>query len=224
MGRVAAMVTAMVLLAGAGGLQAQEAADSAAITRAGPRTALPLPEEIALARSGAPAKVSAEATIIAWNGSEFVTAVEGTGEATCYVARGWPDAVEPHCFDAEGARTILPIHLLENRLRHEGVAEEEIEARVAEGIRSGELQLPTRPVMSYMMSAAQEIRTGNGTPIGAWRPHLMIYYPYLTDRAIGSSDGPVFEAGVVLDAGTALSNITIPVAEFVEVEDEGADG
>ena len=196
-------------------------AQQASPTRAGPRAPMPLQEEIALARSAAPASVSGDATIVVWNGSDFEIAVEGTNGATCYVARAWPEAVEPHCFDSEGSRTILAIHLLENRLRHEGLSEEAIQARVAEGLRSGELQLPTRPAMSYMMSAEQELITGNGTAIGAWKPHLMIYYPYLTDEMIGSSGGPALAAGVVMESGTAVSNITIPVADFVQVVRKG---
>ncbi|MEE2899199.1 MAG: hypothetical protein VX815_12120 [Gemmatimonadota bacterium] len=39
---------------------------------------------------------------------------------------------------------------------------------IAEGLRRGEFRLPSRPVMSYMMSAAQELISDEGEAAGAW--------------------------------------------------------
>ncbi|NIQ56526.1 MAG: hypothetical protein GWN85_24575, partial [Gemmatimonadetes bacterium] len=64
-------------------------------------------------------------------------------------------SLEPHCFDAEGSATILAIHLRRAELRAKGATDQEIDAEIAREIDRGALRLPTRPVLSYMMSSAQ---------------------------------------------------------------------
>ncbi len=217
----ATMMTSMVAVA-AMALGQGAAGQSRESGSAGPRSVLPRDREIALARSAAPAAVSAEATVLTWNGHDFEVGVEGTNGVTCYVGRSWVESLEPHCFDEEGARTILPIHLLETRLLHEGRNSEEIDAAVAEGLRSGSLRLPTRPVMSYMMSAGQQLVSDDGRSVGAWESHLMIYYPYLTEEDLGLGPTPSTDAAVVVDPGTPFSNIMIVLKAHVPVTEAGA--
>ena len=208
--------TLATLLVTAGALSAQSVESG----RAGAREVLARTLEMDLARSAAPPRVSAEATVLLWNGSGFEVGHEGSNGVTCYVARSWPDSLEPHCFDEEGARTILPIHLRQMELWHQGTRGEQIEAVIAEGLRTGEFRLPSRPAMSYMMSAGQELISDEGQPAGAWRPHLMIYFPYLTDEAIGLSGPPSAEAAMIVDPGTPLSNILVVVDDFATVTTE----
>jgi hypothetical protein len=189
----------------------------------GVRPTLPAAHEIALARSAAPEAVSAEATVLVWDGSEYSTAVDGSNGATCYVGRSWPASLEPHCFDEEGSRTILPIHLYETRRRHEGAEAETIEAEIGRRLADGTFRLPSRPVMSYMMSAAQELISDQGDPAGAWLPHLMIYYPYLTPEGAGLGPVPSMEAAVITDPGTPMSSIMIVVRNAVEPDDPGRE-
>lgn len=184
--------------------------------RAGPRKVLDRGREIALALSAAPAEVSGAATVLAWNGSGFEVAREGSNGVTCYVGRSWPESLEPHCFDEEGSATILPMHLRQIELQHAGFGPDAIDAEIAEGLRAGTFRLPTRPAMSYMMSAAQELIDDDGTPVGAWQPHLMIYFPYLTEAGLGLGTVPSTEAAVVVDPGSPLSNVMIVVRGFVE--------
>jgi hypothetical protein len=190
--------------------------------RPGPREVLDREREVALAVSAAPAAVSDEATVLVWNGSGFDRAREGTNGVTCYVARSWPESLEPHCFDQEGTETILPIHLRQMELWNEGRSSAEIDSVIADGLRTGEFRLPARPVMSYMMSAGQQLRGDDGTPVGAWRPHLMIYYPYLTPDAMGLGATPSTEAAVVVDPGTPFSNLMVVVNDFVAVRSADA--
>jgi hypothetical protein len=193
------------------------AAQSDGAGRAGPRETLPRQIEVDLARSAAPRAVSDEATVLVWSDGTFEVAHEGSNGATCYVARSWPESLEPHCFDEEGSRTILPMHVRRLELQHEGRSEEEIDAEIAEGLRTGDFRLPSRPVMSYMMSAAQNLISDEGQRAGAWRPHLMIYYPYLTQEALALGPAPSTAAAIVVDAGTPLSNIMVVVQAFAEV-------
>lgn len=214
----ATIVTATVLACG----PLAAAAQTGPATRTGPREVLPRAREVALARSAAPAEVSGAATVLAWNGSDFEVAEQGTNGVTCYVARSWVQSLEPHCFDVEGSKTILPIHILELRLQVQGMDEAAIDAEIERRIARGELRLPTRPVMSYMMSAGQELISDSGDPVGAWEPHVMIYYPDLEADALGLGAVTSPAAGVVTDPGTPLSSLMLIVPDAVPVAGEGA--
>lgn len=108
--RTIGMVAAMLTVADT------RAAQSVESGRAGPREVLARAVETDLARSAAPPSVSADATILLWNGAGFDVAYQGSNGVTCYVARSWPESLEPHCFDEQGAFTILPIHLRQMEL------------------------------------------------------------------------------------------------------------
>lgn len=181
------------------------------------RIVLERDEEILLARSAAPPEVSAEATVLVYRpGTGFEVAVEGSSGVTCLVNRSRVASLEPHCYDSEGSETILQIHLREAELRERGLDAEAIQADVDAGIRSGALRLPSRPAMTYMMSAGQRLVSDDGREVGAWKPHLMIYVPYLTSQAVGLGDTPSTRAAVLVDSGTALANIMIVVEDFVD--------
>ncbi len=191
------------------------AQDSRDARRAGPRKVLPAAHEIALARSAAPASVADSASVYVFTDSGYVLAARGTNGAACYVSRSWPASVEPHCFDSEGAATILPMHMREVELLHRGVPPAEAEREIGAGISSGHFRLPRRPAVSYMMSAAQELISDDGRPVGRWRPHVMIYYPFLEDE--GGARTPDMKAAMITGARTASSSITLVVPEFVPV-------
>lgn len=196
------------------------AAQSVEAGRAGVRAPLDRETEVALARSAAPAAVSERARVLVWNGDGFETAHQGSNGVTCYVARSWPESLEPHCFDEIGSQTILPIHLRQMELWHAGRTEEEIDAVIGEGLRDGTFRLPDRPAMSYMMSAGQRLIGDDGQAAGSWEPHLMIYFPWLTGEDLGLGASPSTEAAVIVDPGTPFSNIMIVVKTFVEVAGE----
>ena len=183
--------------------------------RVGARPTLPREEEIALARSAAPSQISAKARVWVWTGTEYVVADSGTSSVNCYVGRPWTGAIEPHCMDAEGSATILPIQMRRVALFARGVAEAEVEREIAEGIKAGKYRLPSRPAFTYMMSASQSLVTATGHAIGAWQPHLMIYYPNLNaDQS--ALPGFVPGIGLVDSPDTPYSAFVIPVKEFVK--------
>ena len=64
-----------------------------------------------MARSAGPATVSSGATVWAVRDGRYEVAQEGTNGNHCFVARTWAESMEPVCYDAEGARTILPIEI-----------------------------------------------------------------------------------------------------------------
>ena len=188
--------------------------------KSGPRTVMDRAHEIALARSAAPAASAADATIVIWDGEDYETAVEGSNGVTCWVSRSWTDSVEPHCFDEEGSRTILPMHMHRMKRQHQGWSMERIDTEIGEGLTDGTFRLPTRPAMSWMMSAGQHLIGDDGNVAGAWQPHLMIYFPWLTAEGMGFGSTPSLDAGMVVDPGTPFSNIMIVVRDFVPVGSE----
>lgn len=204
------MRPAMLCLAAALGTAAPALAQSYGGGQSGPRPLLPRAEEIALARSAAPAVMSDSATIYVLTATGYEVAVTGTNGGACYVSRDWLDSLEPHCFDAEGARTILPMAMRRVELLHQGRSRDEADREVADGLLDGRFQLPARPVLSYMLSSAQRLVSDDGRPVGAWKPHVMIYYPYWSDAGAAGPDV------VLVDAGKPTATLVVVVPSFVE--------
>lgn len=184
--------------------------------QAGRRVLLPRNEEVALARSAAPGAVSDSASVWVLGERGYELAVHGSNGNACYVSRDWLESLEPHCFDAEGAVTVLPMAMHRIALLHQGRSIAEADREISDGIASGRFRLPRRPAMSYMMSAAQRLISDEGHPVGRWHPHLMIYYPYLTASDLGLGTRPDMGTAIVVDGGKPLANIMIVLRDFVQ--------
>lgn len=193
-------------------------AQSDAGTRGGKRALLAPAHEIALARSAAPREVSANATIYVLTDTGYAVAVAGTNGNACHVNRSWPESVEPHCFDREGAETVMAIELFRMARVQQGVAGAEIDRAIADGLRDGRFRLPRRPAMSYMMSGAQQLIGDDGKPAGRWQPHIMLYVPYMTGEELGLGNTPNPAAAIVVDPGKPLANIMVVVKNFIVPE------
>ncbi len=190
-------------------------AQSAAAGRPGPRIMLPRAREVALARSAAPADVSRDATVMILTERGFEVAEKGKTGVTCVVSRSQPQSLEPICYDAEGSATVLPIELRRTELLRAGKSAEEVELEIGRGLVSGKYRLPRRPAMSYMMSSGQVLYSDEGKLVGKFQPHLMIYYPNLTQADLGLGT-PSLQAAIVVDEGQPLSNIMVVVKDFVD--------
>jgi hypothetical protein len=197
-------------------------AQSAVAGQAGRRPLLDRSEEVALARSAAPRHVSRDASVWVLTDSGYTVAERGASGVACYVSRSWIESVEPHCFDEEGARSIMPIEMRRVELRHRGIEREAEDREIAAGLASGRFRLPRRPVLSWMLSGAQRLISDEGKPVGKWRPHLMIYYPYLTAAELGLGPVPDLKHAVLVDGGTVTSNLMIVTSEFVQPEPPAA--
>ena len=183
-------------------------------SRQGARPVMPRDAEIALARSAAPPAVSGRARVWLWNGTAYVVTDSGASRVNCYVGRPWVPSVEPHCFDEEGSRTVMPILMRKVELYAQGKTDAEADREIADGLLKGRYRLPSRPAVTYMMSQKQELVNGNGSAVGAWQPHLMIYHPNLTGEGVGLP-GFVADLGFVENPGTALSALIVPLKSFV---------
>lgn len=181
----------------------------------GRRPLLPRTREIALAKSAAPAAVSDSATVYVLGEREYEVAVRGSNGNACYVSRDWLVSLEPHCFDAEGAATVLPMAMARIALLHQGRSKADADREIADGLASGRFRLPRRPALSYMLSAEQRLVSDDGQPVGRWQPHLMLYIPYITAAELGLGPVPDAKTAIVVDGGTPLANVMIIVRDFV---------
>jgi len=178
---------------------------------------LPVGREIALARSAAPAEISAKATVLVLvRGKGYEVAEEGSNGVTCLVTRSWPEAIEPYCLDAEASRSILQVELRKAELKEKGWRRDAIQVDIAEGFRTGRLAPPSRLAMTWMMSADQVLFNDAGERVGAWKPHVMIFYPYLSEADVGLDGEPPENGPMVVDPGRPTSNVILVMPSFVQ--------
>lgn len=192
------------------------AAQGAGAGRPGRRPILPREAEIALARSAAPASVSATARVFVFTDTGYVVADSGASEVVCLVSRSWPTSLEPSCYDGEAAATVMPIEMFRVLRYHQDSAVAGIEAAIAAGLMDGRFRLPARPAVQYMMSSGQRLVSDDGKAVGAWRPHLMIHVPYLTNAMVGHRGEPDLNGGLVVDSGRPTANLMVVVPAFVD--------
>lgn len=180
-------------------------------------------QEIALAKSAAPANISNHATISVLTPSGYVVAQEGSNGFVCMVMRGWsaptysPAQVRdlvydanvraPICFDPRAAKTVMPYYELRSKLGMAGETPNQIAHDVRDAYASG--ALPQRDTVSfaYMWSADQNLGPG----AGHWHPHIMIFAPNYQNALLGGNAFGSPLPQVTDDAGTPFTVVVIPV-------------
>lgn len=156
--------------------------------------------EIALARSAAPAAISAQATVLVLERQGYETAIKGTNGFTCLVERGWMspfDAAEfwnprmraPICYNPAAARSVLSYTLHRTKLALAGRSREDMLAEVRGAFARQELPSPEAGSMSFMMSKDGII----GDALSHWHSHLMFHVPATAAASWGANlpDSPV---------------------------------
>lgn len=190
---------------------------------------MPREAEIALARSSAPNDVGTRAAVWVLERDGYREAAKGTNGFTCFVGRGWsgpiligpptarrlhPDVFDPrlrapHCFNPIATRSVLPWHIARTRLLLSGVPADEVDARIGDEVKAGRISLAEPGAMAYMMSPHQDL----GAAFGAWRPHVMVYLPNLSNADWGiaafSHDYPF-----VAEAGTPWAVAVMPMRAY----------
>lgn len=166
-------------------------------------------EEIALARSAAPASISANAQILVLGKHGYDTAVKGTNGFACLVLRSWSSPLgdtefwnaksrSPICYNAAAAKTVLPSDLERTQWVLTGVSETEMRAKneVSRVVH----EAPAPGSMAYMMSKQQHLSDADGH----WHPHLMLYQPHMDSTAWGANvpGSPVFALQGAADEAT----------------------
>lgn len=140
--------------------------------------------EIALARSAAPAAISAKATILVLKAPGYATAVTGTNGFTCVVERSWmtpfdspefwnPRLRAPICYNPAASRSILSYTLKRTGLALAGHSRERMLDETRAALARNELPQPEPGAMSFMMSRDGYLGDGQGH----WHSHLMFHVP-----------------------------------------------
>lgn len=135
--------------------------------------------EIALARSAAPASISGSAEVLVLGKRGYETAVAGSNGFVCLVERSWdvafdnpefwnPKIRSPQCFNAAGARSVLPRYLERTRWVLAGESLAEIRARS----RTQKRLEPAPGSVCYMMSKQGYL---NDSVAGPWYAHVMFF-------------------------------------------------
>jgi hypothetical protein len=179
-------------------------------------------EELALARSAAPEKVSGRATVKILTTTGYKVAAEGDNGFVCMVMRGWaaPSFTPaqqrllvydsklraPICFDPVASRTVLPLQEFRAKLAMEGKDPDAIGREVAMAYALGKLPKMESVAFGYMWSAGQYL----GAEAGAGAPHMMVYAPYYKNSMLGGNE-PGLAPFVLDDEGTPFTLIVIHV-------------
>ncbi|MGH8282944.1 MAG: hypothetical protein ACRESE_03770 [Gammaproteobacteria bacterium] len=142
-------------------------------------------DEIALARSAAPASISDHAEVLVLGERGYDIAVKGTNGFVCLVVRAWdnnftnsqfwnPKMRAPFCDNAAAARSVLPRYLTRTEWVLAGVPKTEMQNRERAELAAGKLKAPEPGAMCYMMSKGGYL---NDAAAGPWHPHVMLYVP-----------------------------------------------
>jgi hypothetical protein len=187
-------------------------------------------EEIALARSAAPASISANAEILTLSAGGYKTAVKGTNGFVCLVERSWaagfadaefwnPNSRSPICHNRAAARSVLPAYMERTGWVLEGASMSGMTARTRAELAARSFMLPETGAMSYMMSKQGRLNDA----AGHWHPHLMFYLANTEAAAWGANlDGsPVFADGSTIFAERSTSE---PVTTFFVPVGHWSDG
>jgi len=181
---------------------------------------LPDTEEITLARSAAPAEISAAASVYTVRDGRAVQLRAGTNGCSCMVARDLHEgSLYPICFDVEGTKSVLPRELMELSLRIMGRSEADVVKAVEAAYESGSLRPPASLAIAYMMSGRQVLFSSplaEGVRVGPWHPHLMLYVPNATPEQLGLRADSRVGVIAVGAPSTRRAEIIIKVPEWAD--------
>jgi hypothetical protein len=186
--------------------------------------------EIALAKSAAPASISDRATIKVLTKAGYEIAHEGDNGSVCMVMRGFsaptytpaqfreivydPTIRAPICFTAPAARMVMPYYELRTKLAMEGKGPEQIAVSVQAAYIKGELPRRDQVSFAYMWSADQNLGSG----IDHWHPHMMVFCPYYENSMVGGHEFGSLLPQVSDDAGTPFTVVVIPIDDRLAVK------
>ena len=173
-------------------------------------------DEIRLARSAAPAVIAKDAKVYVLDKGHYVVADPGRSAEVCQVSRPGPYDVAPECGDAEADATELATERFRTEQRLAGRSKTDIDRALQEGITSGRFRTPTRPALVFMMSSGQQLTNPDGSKVGKWYPHVMIFYPGVTATEMGIVDSPDVNVPAVADPGGPRSALIVVARDWVD--------
>jgi len=185
-----------------------------AVVLAGPALAgeesLSRDQEIAEALLAGPDSIRAEAGVWVLGDEGYEAARESRNGFHCLVGRSVPGSFEPMCFDAEGSETLMQATLLRASLRADGLEPPEVERELAAAWSDGRLRAPRGVGINFMLSPRNRVPVDSEGTVRPYRPHVMVYAPYLSGADFGAGPGnPVF----VINEGGPGAYLIVPVPD-----------
>ncbi|HXB27795.1 MAG TPA: hypothetical protein VNV25_23905, partial [Gemmatimonadaceae bacterium] len=117
------------------------------------------------------------------------------------------------CGDAEADETTLAIFRFSTEQRIAGKTSDEIHAAVDSGLASGRFRAPQRPALVYMVSSSQVLGTKTQSH---FMPHLMIFYPGMSAKAMGVVESKSMDVPGVASDGKPTSALIVVVRDWVD--------
>jgi hypothetical protein len=185
-------------------------------------------DEIALARSAAPASISRDAKVLVLGRHGYETGAPGRNDGqndrkngfVCLVERGFmasfseaefwnPKIRGPLCFNPPGVRSILPSVLKRTELILSGMPAAQIISTMKAAYARKELPMPEPGALSYMQSKRQYLNDG----AGAWVPHLMFHLPPTDNGDWGANlpGAPIMSGAETQDGPEPIKIFMVPV-------------
>lgn len=171
--------------------------------------------EIALARTAAPASISADAEVLVLGKQGYETVIQGKNGFVCFVERSWtagfddaefwnPKLRGPNCFNAPAVRSVLPQYLKRTEWVLAGLSRQQLVEKARAAFASGLFTAPEAGSLSYMLSKQGYL---SDAAAGPWLPHVMFFVARGQAAAWGAGreaspilgvDGSAFEPTVLL--------------------------
>jgi hypothetical protein len=155
---------------------------------------LSVDDEIALARSAAPASISADAEVLVLGRHGYESVVHGKNGFVCFVERSWaagfaaaefwnPKILAPNCFNAAAARTELVAYLKRTEWVLAGATKDQMIERTRSAMADQSFKRPEPGAFSFMLSKRGYLNDQAGGP---WLPHVMLFVPHGEAAAWGA--------------------------------------
>lgn len=178
-------------------------------------------DEIALARTAAPASISGNAEILVLGKKGYETAVQGTNGFVCFVERSWaanfddidfwnPKLRGPNCFNPPAVRSVLPQYLQRTQWVLNGIDKPQLIERTKTALSGHELPAPEAGSLSFMLSKQGYLGDEAGGP---WLPHIMFFVPH----GQAASWGAGLHASPILGGDSSeleFTTLLVPVARW----------
>ena len=143
-------------------------------------------DEIALARSAAPASISNDAEVLVLGKRGYEVAVKGKNGFVCLVQRSWtagfddpefwnPKLRAPDCLNPPAVRSVLPQYLKRTESVLAGANKQQLIEKARAAFASHSFVPPEPGSFSFMLSKGGYL---SDNPGGPWLPHVMLFVPH----------------------------------------------
>jgi hypothetical protein len=180
---------------------------------------MPRDAEIEMARSAAPASISAKATVLVMTKTGYVTAVKGTNGWVCFVGRMWsaglddPEFWNPKgrgaaCLNPDAVESVLPFYVARAKWALAGDTRDEIAKKSQAAYADHQFSEPR----GFALMLSKESYLNDGVK-GPWRPHIMPFVAkdQLASWAAGFDGSPILSPATSTFRSYEPVTIVIPV-------------